>query len=253
MEAVQPRRLPPAAVMWLLVLLFLLLLEWITRAGLVSPTILSPPTGIAHSLWLIVSAGAFYRDFFQTLFETTVSIAISIALGVPVGFGFRLAPRVGRMFEPYLIGLYAMPLVLFYPFLLIAFGLGPTPIILIASAMGTIPVIINSWMAFTNIPKIYYKVAAVVGCGAARRFWKIELPAAVPLLFAGFKLSLIYSFVGVIVMEFMIGNVGLGFQIENTYNDFRVEDMYAYVTIVVALAAVFSTLMTRVENRMRRE
>lgn len=243
----------PVVTMWLLVGAALLVLQGITRMGWVSPTILSAPTDVARSLWEIVSTAAFYRDFSQTIIETTASIAISIGLGVPVGLGFKLAPRIGRMFEPYLIGLYAMPLVLFYPFLLVAFGLGPAPIIIIASAMGIIPVIINSWMAFSNVPEIYYKVAAVVGCTGMQRFRRIILPAAAPLLFAGFKLSLIYSFVGVIVMEFMIGSVGLGFQIDNTYNDFKVQDMYAYVVIVVTLAAVFSMLMSRVENRMRRE
>lgn len=243
----------PAVTMWLLVVAALLVLQGITRTGWVSPAILSSPTDVAGSLGEIVSSAGFYRDFCQTIIETTASIAISIGLGVPIGLGFKLAPRIGRMFEPYLIGLYAMPLVLFYPFLLVAFGLGPAPIIIIASAMGIIPVIINSWMAFSNIPEIYHKVAAVVGCTGAQRFRRIILPAAAPLLFAGFKLSLIYSFVGVIVMEFMIGSVGLGFQIENTYNEFKVRDMYAYVVIVVALAAVFSMLMSRVENRMRRE
>lgn len=254
MSAVSHRGvLRPAVTMWLLVAAALVALQGITRMGWVSPAILSAPTDVAGSLREIVSTAGFYRDFFQTIIETTASIAISIGLGVPIGLGFKLAPRIGRMFEPYLIGLYAMPLVLFYPFLLVAFGLGPAPVIIIASAMGIIPVIINSWMAFSNIPEIYYKVAAVVGCTGMQRFRRIILPAAAPLLFAGFKLSLIYSFVGVIVMEFMIGSVGLGFQIENTYNDFKVQDMYAYVVIVVALAAVFSTLMSRVENRMRRE
>jgi NitT/TauT family transport system permease protein len=174
-------------------------------------------------------------------------------VGVPIGFGLWRAPLLGRVLEPYLVGTYAMPLVLFYPFLLVVFGLGATPIILIAAAMGLIPVILNSWAAFQQVPDIYFKVCASFRCTGSRRFWKVIFPASAPMIFAGFKLCLIYAFVGVIVMEFMVGNTGLGFRVSYDYDGFKINEMYAYVTIIVALAAAITVILARGERRIRGE
>ncbi|MDN5843664.1 MAG: ABC transporter permease [Alcaligenaceae bacterium] len=245
--------LRPGWTIAILVLGFLVLTELITRLGLVPAIIVAPPTKVAQALWHIVASGEVFPDFWRTTWEVIVSVLLAIAVGVPIGFGLWRAPLIGRVLEPYLVGTYAMPLVLFYPFLLVAFGLGAVPIIIIAASMGVIPVILNSWAAFREVPDIYFRVSHSFRCTGVRRFRRVIFPAAAPMIFAGFKLCLIYSFVGVIVMEFMIGNIGLGFRVAYDYDGFKIDEMYAYVTIIIALAAVVTTILTRTETRIRRE
>ena len=57
-----------------------------------------------------------------------------------------------------------MPFIVFYPVLLIVLGLGPWPIVAIAALMGAVPMALNSWIAFSRIPEIYFKVSAVARC-----------------------------------------------------------------------------------------
>jgi NitT/TauT family transport system permease protein len=237
----------------ILVLALLAIIEAVTRLGLVPAVILAPPTKVAGVLWQIVASGKVFPHLWRTTWEVVLSVALAIAVGVPIGFGLWRAPLLGRVLEPYLVGTYAMPLVLFYPFLLVVFGLGATPIILIAAAMGLIPVILNSWTAFQQVPDIYFKVCASFRCTGSRRFWRVIFPASAPMIFAGFKLCLIYAFVGVIVMEFMVGNTGLGFRVSYDYDGFKINEMYAYVTIIVALAAVITAILARGERRIRGE
>lgn len=245
--------LRPGLTMALLVAAFLVLVEIITRLGLVPVIIVSPPSRVAQVLWEIVASGKVLPDFWRTTWEVVLSVILAIVVGVPIGFGLWRAPLLGRALEPYLVGAYAMPLVLFYPFLLVLFGLGAVPIIIIAAAMGLIPVILNSWAAFRGVPDIYFKVSASFRCTGARRFRRVIFPASAPMIFAGFKLCLIYSFVGVIVMEFMVGNVGLGFRVAYDYDGFRIDEMYAYVTIIIALAAVITGVLMKAERRIRGE
>lgn len=245
--------LAPRSTIALLVLALLVLIEIVTRLGLVPAVILSSPSKVAGVLWDLVISGQVFPDLWRTTWEVLLSVILAIAVGVPIGFGLWRMPLLGRALEPYLVGTYAMPLVLFYPFLLVVFGLGATPIILIAAAMGLIPVILNSWAAFQQVPDIYFKVCDSFRCTGSKRFLKVIFPASTPMIFAGFKLCLIYSFVGVIVMEFMVGNIGLGFRVAYDYDGFKIDEMYAYVTIIVALAAVITTVLARGEARIRRE
>lgn len=237
----------------LVVLALLAVMEAVTRLDLVSPVIMVPPSEIVGALWKILASGEAFPNFGRTVWEVVASDAIAIALGVPIGFGFWRMPLLGRVFEPYLVGIYAMPLVLFYPFLLVIFGLGAAPIIIVAATMGLVPVILNSWAAFRGIPDIYFKVSTTFGCNGFTRFRRVIFPAAAPLIFAGFKLCLIYSFIGVIVMEFMTGNIGLGFQVAYNYDGFKVQEMYAYVVIIIFVAAVISSFLTRGEKGLRGE
>ncbi|TAN29280.1 MAG: ABC transporter permease [Castellaniella sp.] len=245
--------LRPRWTITLLVLALLAVIEAITRLGLVPAVILSSPTKVAGVLWQIVVSGKVFPDLWRTTWEVVLSVLLAIAVGVPIGFGLWRTPLLGRVLEPYLVGTYAMPLVLFYPFLLVVFGLGATPVILIAASMGLIPVILNSWAAFQQVPDIYFRVCASFRCTGARRFRRVIFPAAAPMIFAGFKLCLIYSFVGVIVMEFMVGNIGLGFRVAYDYDGFKIDEMYAYVTIIIALAAIVTVILTRGEARIRGE
>lgn len=245
--------LRPGWTITLLVLAFLIIIEMITQLGLVPAVILSSPTKVASVLWQIVVSGAVFPHLWRTTWEVVLSVLLAIAVGVPIGFGLWRIPVIGRVLEPYLVGTYAMPLVLFYPFLLVVFGLGATPIILIAAAMGLIPVVLNSWAAFQQVPDIYFKVCASFRCTGPRRFLRVVFPASAPMIFAGFKLCLIYSFVGVIVMEFMVGNIGLGFRVAYDYDGFKIDEMYAYVTIIIALAAVITAVLARGERRIRGE
>lgn len=232
---------------------FAVLLELITRFGLVSPIVLVAPDQMLVSLFKIAATG----ELFVNLWHTSIAVLISVSCAIIVGVGAALLlwrmPIMQTIFEPYLVGLYAMPLILFYPFALAIFGLGTAPIIIIAATMGVVPVILNSVAAFKQIPDIYFRVGRVLGCSPITRFFRISLPAAAPLVFAGFKLCLIYTFIGVIVMEFMTGNIGLGYQIANNYNSFNISEMYAYVLVVITLAAVIVTLFRYGERWLRRE
>jgi NitT/TauT family transport system permease protein len=245
--------LRPGLTITLLVAAFLAVVEVITRLGLVPVIIVSPPSQVAQVLWEIVSSGKVFPDFWRTTWEVVLSVILAIAVGVPIGFWLWRVPLLGRVLEPYLVGTYAMPLVLFYPFLLVLFGLGAVPIIIIAASMGVIPVILNSWAAFRGVPDIYFKVSASFRCAGARRFWRVIFPASAPMIFAGFKLCLIYSFVGVIVMEFMVGDVGLGFRVAYDYDGFKIAEMYAYVAIIIALAAIITGVLMKGERRIRGE
>lgn len=243
--------LTPRWMMLWIVLAFFVALEIITRLGLVPATVLIPPSEMISGIWIIFKSGTLGVDFARTMIELISSAVIAIVLGIPIGMLFWRLPLLGKMFEPYIIGLYAVPLVIFYPFALVILGLGSGPIIAIASTMGLVPIVLNSWIAFSEIPEIYFKVSQSFGCRGWERFRKVTIPAAAPLIFAGLKLGVVYSFIGVIAMEFITAAVGLGFRVSYDYDSFKTQQMYAYILVILVLSIIMTSLLMRGERGVR--
>jgi len=97
--------------------------------------------------------------------------------------------------EPYLVTLYAMPTLVFYPILLALLGLGPGPIIVIAATMVVIPIALNTMVALRAIDPILLKMGRSVNCSRPQLYRKVLIPAATPLAFPGIKLGFIYAII----------------------------------------------------------
>lgn len=236
-----------------IILGLLAVVEILPRAGLTSPTILAPTSSIFAALWTAISSGEVVPHLIRTLIEITVSLAFAIIIGIPLGILFWRIPRAGRIFEPYMVAMYATPLILMYPLLLAILGLGSNPVIFLSAILGTIPIALNTTIAFTGIREIMYKAARVFNCTRWQTYYKVLFPAATLLIFAGIRMGVVYTTIGVISMEFIMTDKGIGFLARFYYTYFKTPQMYAYVILVVLVAAIINTVVERLERRIRSE
>ncbi len=243
--------LSPWAARLLLLTAVLVLLEGVTRAGLVSSISLSAPSDIARAIWKIALDGELYPNLWRTMLEMSAAFALATVVGVPLGLALWRVPYLAQVLEPYLSSLYAMPLVFFYPLLLVIFGLGPKPVITVAAAMSAIPIVLNTRVGLSEILPIYHRLGRVLKCSPWRTFRQILLPAAAPYLFVGLRMGLIYAFIGAIAMEFVLTDVGLGFMVHYNYNFFETPKMYAYMVIGIFIAAAMNAALSRAETAVR--
>jgi NitT/TauT family transport system permease protein len=253
--AVSPRRwaLPPWTASVFVVVALVALVEAVARLGLVSRTILAAPSAVADVALRLALRGEVWPHAARTIAEFGLSLAIGLAIGLASGIVFWRVPALARASQPWLVGLYAMPFIVLYPLLLVMLGLGPWPIIAISALMASIPMTLNTWLALSNVPEVYFKVAAVAGCPRLTQFTKVLLPGAAPLLFAGLKLATVYAFIGVISVEFMTAEAGLGFAIGYYYELFQAATMWGYMLWVLLLALVLSAAILWAERRLRAE
>ena len=254
-RAVAPRRwaLPPWTVSVGVVLALIALVEAVARLGLVSRTILAAPSAVAEMAVRLAVRGEVWPHAARTVGEFGLSVGIGLAIGLGAGLVFWRVPLLARASQPWLVGLYAMPFIVLYPLLLVMLGLGPWPIVAISALMASIPMTLNTWLALSNVPDIYFKVAAVAGCPRLALFTKVLLPGAAPLLFAGLKLATVYAFIGVISVEFMTAEAGLGFAIGYYYELFQAATMWGYMLWVLLLALALSAAILWAERHLRAE
>ena len=81
-------------------------------------------------------------------------------------------------------------------------------------------------------------------------FWKILLPSAVPSIFAGLRLGVVYSLLGVVTSEILASRIGLGQLIAEYAGTFRLEGVYAIVLVLAIVASALNNGMSWLERRI---
>lgn len=210
---------------------------------LVRASLLPSPTVILQALLVEIPGPSFWSNTSATLVELASSLLISITLGTAVGILFWRWDSLGRIFEPYMVAFYAVPVVVFYPITIVLIGLNQWPIILLASLSATIPVTLNAWHGLRRIRRVYLLLGTSLRCSRRQTATKILLPAAGPLFFTGLKVGAIYALVTTIAMEFIIGRVGLGYQMRYLFEIFDNDRMYAYMAAVLLLSIALTIIL----------
>lgn len=247
------RRRLPSIVQILIIAGFLTLIEYVGQARLISRTTMVPFTDMVATLGQLIIQGEVLPNFLRTVIEAVGAFLTAMSIGIPVGFLLWRFSGLGKVMEPYLVSLYAMPTVLFYPALLILFGLGSIPIIIIAVVAATVPVVLNTMVGLAQMPEVYFKVARTVRASRWQTFSKVMAPAAAPFIFTGLRIAATYSLSVTIGMEFILSEKGLGYAVRIFYEFFSTAEMYAYIILNVAIAVALNFVLFRGEAAMRRE
>ncbi|HYM04249.1 MAG TPA: ABC transporter permease subunit, partial [Stellaceae bacterium] len=186
--------------------------------------------------------------------QTFANVAIAFVLSVMVGFAcgaiIHGLPRLRRLCDPLLASYYAVPFFVFYPLLIVIFGLNRWPLIAIGFIFGAAAMVIATLNGLDRVPRVLRKVARAHDLGWLGENLLIVLPAAAPHLFTGLKLSLAYAFIGVIAGEFILSGGGLGHAIADAYDSFDNNTMYALMLFVVALAILLNAALHVWEQRL---
>ncbi|HWA68389.1 MAG TPA: ABC transporter permease subunit [Rhizomicrobium sp.] len=230
-----------------------LVLEALCRGGVIDPYTMIPPSQMALALVdMVRHADWFWADARYTFQNVAAAILLSTLLGFPIGLGIHALPRLRRVLNPVLMSYYSVPTFIFYPLLIVIFGIGPASLIVMGAMFGIVAMICATLTAIDRIPRVYNKVARVAGLGAWETALRIQLPAATPHLFTGLKLAVAYSVIGVIAGEFILATAGLGRQLTLAYNEFDSPKMYGLILLILIVVALLNGLLQAWEARLYR-
>jgi NitT/TauT family transport system permease protein len=214
------------------------------QAGWWRSSVLPTPSKIVGAAGTELSSGDFWTDLRSTLTALLASVVAGLLLGVLAGFLFWRKQTVGKLFEPYLVSFYTVPLVVFYPMLLVILGLNEWPIIVLGSVMAAIPMALNTWVGLSGIRPVYLNLARSLCLSRWQMVRQVAMPAAAPMIIAGATLASIYALIGVVAMEFMVAQSGLGYRIRYRYESFDNEGMYFYIAAILVLSLIIVWLLS---------
>jgi NitT/TauT family transport system permease protein len=227
-------------------------LEVLCRIGAINRLTMIPPTEMAGALWQIVASGKFNADILFTVMNTGAAIALSVVGGFLVGAALHAFPRVRHAAEPLLSAYYAVPVFVFYPLLIVAFGVGRAALIAMGTMVGVIAMVVNTLDGLDHVPPVLIKSASILKMDSARKLMFVRLPAALPHLVTGIKLSVAYSVIGIVAGEFILATAGIGKRIAFGYQDFDNRTMYGMLLLLLILVMFVNGALAYWEKRLHR-
>lgn len=214
-------------------------LELACRAGLISSFTIIPPSEMVMSLIEVLQSPSILGDIVTSALNILVAVVVTIVSGFILGLLIHRVPRLREVLDPVMTSYYAIPVFALYPLFVVIFGAGNVAIIVMGVLLGLPSMILATWEGVDNIPPVFNKVAQSFHMSAASTAFWMKLPAAAPYLFTGVRLTVAYSFIGIIASEFILSGSGIGFAIAFAYNSFDTRGMYGLILFLM----VFVTLL----------
>lgn len=233
------------------VVAMILLVELLCRLGVIPRMVMVAPSEMAAELGRILASGQYSADIAITFTNIAISTVLSILLGFAAGVIIYSLPSLRDAIEPLLASYYAVPTFVFYPIFITVFGVGSASIIAIAVLLAIVSMVTATLNGLDRIPRVLRKTGQIYRMSRLRTALLIELPAATPYLFTGVKLSVAYSFIGVIASEFILSGAGIGYAIAYAYNLFENGPMYALMLLVLIVVTVVNTVLNSIDRRFQ--
>lgn len=244
------RRLLPAALIVLLLGLWQLAcsLGVIADALSLESYLVPSPTEIASALWENRSLLA--ENAWVTLREIVLGIAAAIVVGVVFAVLMHRWRVLRDAAYPLVVASQAIPIVVIAPILVVWFGYGMTAKVVIVALVCFFPITVNALDGLRSVDPEAVKMMRTLGASRRQRFRRVEAPAALPSLFTGVKIAVVFAPIGAVFAEWAGSSSGLGHLIQSDTANFQVPRQFATAFVLALLALALMGLTALVERRV---
>ena len=217
--------------------------EAVAFSGLLFRDVVPSLTVIARALVALLADPAYYWNLGVTAGEIGVAMLIGGLAGLGVGILLGANPLLARAYEAYLYYLGPTPKIIFFPVMIMWFGVGPPSKI----AMGVIscffPVALSAAAGMRAIDQVLIRVGRSFRLSASQMVTKIYLPAMRLPILNGVRLGIGVAIIGTLLAETKLSNKGIGFLIINAYSTFNMPRMYALLIVLFVLSIGVNALV----------
>jgi NitT/TauT family transport system permease protein len=208
--------------------------------------ILPPPSRVlidlARSAYIVAPAALY------TLQPMLLGFAVAAVLGVAMALLVVYSRAFEAMFYPLLVVLQIIPKIAIAPLFIIWVGFGLPSKILLVFLLSFFPIVVNAIAAFKSIDSDVFDLARAYRASRLRIFWRVELPGALPSLFAGFKVAAALSATAAVVAEFVASDNGLGYLLLGYNGNMNTSMTFAIVVVLSVLGLGLYGLVELVER-----
>lgn len=244
-------RLAPKIAGAVTVLAFLALLEAVIRAGWLNRYIVPPPTEVMSAFYRVITEEHVVFRFFFTAAECLATGVLLTVFGIIGGVILQRYELLRQATETWVAALAAAPVVLAYPLFMVIFGRNSLTIIMIGFVAALPPVILKTVEGIAGTRKVLINVGKSFNLTRSQQFWKIQFPAALPVIFTGVRLGLIFGLINVVGVEFLINYGGLGQLIEDLAERYDLPATYAAICFVILVSVLFYMTLEKIERWLR--
>ncbi len=230
--------------------LFIGLWEAAGRNHWIDPLLFSYPTKLFDQLYRTMADGSIWPHIGITVSETVLGFVLGTLTGTAIAALLWWFPFLSRVCDPYLVVLNSMPKVALGPIFIVGLGPGMTSIVAITLSVTVIITTINIYNRFREIDDGYIKVVRLFGASRGQLFRHVILPGSFPVIIATLKVNVGLAWIGVIVGEFLVARLGLGYLIIYGFQVFNFTLVLSSLVVIAAVAAVMYQLVAALERKL---
>jgi ABC-type nitrate/sulfonate/bicarbonate transport system permease component len=229
---------------------FLAAWQGAVAAGLASAAFVSTPAGVAQALWHLFKDGEIFPDLRTTMLEIAMAFALSVVLGIATAVVLDRNERLNRILSPFLTAFNSMPRIALGPLFVLWFGIDIMSKVVLAFSLGYFIMLLSTLGGLKNVDRDLLLMSRLFGASELRLFRHVRFPWALPGIFAGLKLTLIYCSAGAVIGEMIAAKSGLGVLLQSFSGRFDVAGVLALILVVALLVMALTSLLELVERRV---
>jgi NitT/TauT family transport system permease protein len=199
---------------------------------------LPTPTRIAERFIGAWASGDLVKHGSITLSESVAGFVIALLFSSVVGYAIAKSRLLERIIAPYLVASQTVPVIALAPLILVWLGTGFLSNVLVAALVCFFPMLVNTVTGIRNVHFEYRRLMLSYAATRGEIFFKLELPAALPVFFAGARVGATLAVIGVTVIELFWGDRGLGFLLNRARGTFDTPLLFVALLSLSAIALV---------------
>ena len=226
-------------------------IEMLIKAGLINRFIVPLPSEIARSFERIILEEDVPARFLLTCTEALIASLMLSVVGIFFGVLLHLLKLLRLATETWIAAMASAPLVLMYPLFLVIFGRSAWTIIMIGFVAALPPVILKTLEGLAETRQVLIDVGRSFKLTPSQLYWKILFPSALPTIFVGVRLGMIFALINIVGVEFLINFGGLGQLVNELAERYDLPGTYAAICFVILVSVVFFIITERIERWLR--
>jgi NitT/TauT family transport system permease protein len=219
--------------------------EFLSHSGWLYRDVVPSLIAIGRALIELLSTGNYYFNLGVTAGEIGTALVIGGFSGLVVGIVLGGNRFLARAFESYLYYLGPTPKIIFFPVMIMWFGIGTGSKIALGTLSCFFPVALSVAAGMRQIDTVLIRVGKSFRANTWQMVWKIYLPAMRHPIINGFRLGLGMALIGTLLAETKLSDKGIGFLIINAYSTFDMPRMYANLIVLFVVAIGANALIGR--------
>ena len=223
-----------------------------STAGWLNAAIIPPLDKIFIALWNGITQGALLGDITISLQRAGLAFAAAIVVGIPLGLFMGQIRPLEQALDPILQLFRQTSALALYPIFILLLGLGETSKVFVIFWAALFPILLSTISGVKEVDTKLLEMARTFGAGRMTLFYRVIVPASVPSIFIGLRLSATTALLLLIAAEMIGANQGIGFRVMNAQYNFQIPMMFAAIFLLAFAGLLANAILVVLQRRLCR-
>ncbi|WP_211749759.1 ABC transporter permease [Paenibacillus sp. Marseille-Q4541] len=233
----------------LIPLLVITIWQYAAGKGYISSVFLPAPISIGEAFMRLFATGELFHHLGISMYRALIGFLAGSILGLSIGTLTGFSRKAAYLLDPSIQVLRLVPHLAIAPLIILWFGFGEVSKVVIIVSGAFFPLYINTFTGIRNVDNKLYEVGRVLEFSLKNKLTRLILPAALPNILLGFRLSLAVSWIGLVVAELIGSKSGVGFLINQAKQNSDTEVIFVGIIIFAVVGKLIDSLMRLVEKK----